>query len=346
MYKKNNKVFYGLGIIFFICISPILNNIESNQIKTEITFLTIFPDARSVGMASAFTGISENGESMFYNLGALPYIKKYQYLISYSPWLRHFLPNMNYFFSTFIIPLKNNQSLGISFTCLTMGEFTIFDNVDAIYKKIRRYNLAIGCGYGKKLSENIGIGTKVKYVYLHYPYKMWMPSIGIGWGLSIDGSILYKINRNLSFGISLQNVGKDVVFTKTGEQWKFPLSIMIGGGYVFTREKNRIILSTSILKKLFNIYSEFREIQKNFGYGTVCFLKNIWKSIGVEYNYRDIFFVRGGHFWDVKGQRVGPTFGSGVRMKNIQLDIGIDSKIYSFKEDNYRFTVIYNFENF
>ncbi|GAI51728.1 unnamed protein product, partial [marine sediment metagenome] len=46
---------------------------------------------------------------------------------------------------------------------------------------------------------------------------------------------------------------------------------------------------------------------------------------------------------DIEGARKGFTFGTGINIKNLELDIGIDEKIFDFPTENRKISLSYTF---
>jgi hypothetical protein len=68
-----------------------------------------------------------------------------------------------------------------------------------------------------------------------------------------------------------------------------------------------------------------------------------WKAVGLEIDYYDFIKLRAGYFLDEEGQRIGLTYGGGIKAAGFSLDVGIDQSIYDFPTTNRKFSLSYRF---
>src|SRR5476651_2289936 len=72
------------------------NGSSSNAITTAVPFLTITPDSRSGAMGEAGVAISPDVNAVYWNPAKLVFLETNANMsLSYSPWLRHLVPDIS-----------------------------------------------------------------------------------------------------------------------------------------------------------------------------------------------------------------------------------------------------------
>ncbi len=122
MNKKVIKMVIGGGFIatFFISIqvnaqvtTAQVNQFLSqiNTITTAVPFLMITPDSRAAGMGETGVATTPDVNSVHWNAAKLPFSDKKMGLgISYAPWLRALVPDINLAYVSFYSKLKDKNS--------------------------------------------------------------------------------------------------------------------------------------------------------------------------------------------------------------------------------------------
>lgn len=82
-----------------------------NVVTTAVPFLIITPDARSGGMGDVGVATSPDANSMAYNTAKLGFIdNEMGFSVSYTPWLRQLVPDINLGYLSFYKKLDQHQS--------------------------------------------------------------------------------------------------------------------------------------------------------------------------------------------------------------------------------------------
>jgi hypothetical protein len=210
------------------------------------------------------------------------------------------------------------------------------------------WRLAVRVNYSRLLTENLslGVGFKVIYQYQLLLYSPWLNNFGFdqgGTGSSeaLDFNILYKLHPKFSVGAVLHNIGLDVMYENDSPSDPLPRLFRLGIAYEpINTEYLSCTFSAELTKVLNNMFlNEDNSFSENLKYE----LKEAWKGIGVELTFYRMISLRGGYFHDEEGARKGFTFGGGINIKDIELDIGIDEKIFDFRTENRRISLSYTF---
>lgn len=304
-------------------------------------FLTIFPGARPSGMGAAFSSIADDATAPFYNPAGLGFQEATQISLMHSNWLTGLYPDMYYEYFGFAHPIKGMGSIGANIIYLTTGETQAMDPHGTPLTRFRTFDLSAGVSYGVRLREDVSVGLGLKFIY-SYLAPGWLiaylynePGGGAGSSWGADAGILYKTPiRGLHLASALQNFGPDIRYLQGGDTDPLPRTLRIGASYrLLDEDPNFLILSGEVISILVGVTESFGETWKD-----------AWKCGGVEYTYGEFLSARAGYFRDENGVRKGPTFGGGIKIRGFEFDIGVDSELYEFDTDNYRFSVNYMFD--
>ncbi|HXP50674.1 MAG TPA: PorV/PorQ family protein, partial [Bacteroidia bacterium] len=86
-----------------------------NVVTTAVPFLLIGPDARAGGMGDAGVASMPDANSIHWNPAKLAFIPdsdKMGFSVSYTPWLRQLVPDINLSYLSFYYKLPNHQTIG------------------------------------------------------------------------------------------------------------------------------------------------------------------------------------------------------------------------------------------
>ncbi len=315
------------------------------------TFLLIPPSARATGMAYAYTAVCDDASANYYNAAGLAFFESPKITANYFGYLTGLSPDMHYVYCGLAYPLSKS-AWGFDIIFFTPGE-TVGWSPWPVEEGIP-WRFAVRVNYSRLLTENLslGVGFKVIYQYqllLYSPFlpdSPWLNNIGFdqgGTGSSeaLDFNILYKLHPKFSVGAVLHNIGLNVMYLNDSLSDPLPRLFRLGIAYEpINTEYLSCTFSAELTKVLNNMfYNEDNSFSENLKYE----IKEAWKGIGLEFAFYKIVSVRGGYFYDYEGMRKGFTFGGGINIKNFELDMGIDEKIFDFKTENRRISLSYTF---
>ncbi|MEN3045757.1 MAG: PorV/PorQ family protein [Candidatus Hydrothermales bacterium] len=338
--------------IYFLVMPSIL---FSSANDAAVVFLTIFPGARAVGMGAAFTAVSDDATCTFYNPGGLPFIKSLEVSLQHSNWLTGLWPDMYYEFFGFVNPLGELGAIGGNVIYLTTGETEAYiEGSDAPIARFVNFDFAVTLNYGYRVFKDLGVGIGSKFIYSFLApdwlvKRVFPESGGGGTGITyaFDFGLLYKLSfrpeskllPGMSFGFSLLNFGPGIRYTrKGGGEDPLPRTLKVGVALpVYTSDAIKLTISSDITKILVKLFEDWEE--KGFNYVWA----EAWKHYGLEFTYYNFVSLRVGYFLDIEGARIGFMYGGGIRLGKFYFDIGVDSPIYDFETENYRFSLRYVF---
>ncbi len=341
-------------LLFFILILIFPLVAVGSSLEAGAVFLMIFPGSRATSMAGAFTASEGDVFSTYYNDAALAFENNAQIGLQHANWLPGLYPGMYYEYLTMLFPLGEDLNLDFAVTYLTTG---LTETGDSTLPDWMTYDVAFKAGGCLQVSDNLGLGIGMKYIYSFLAPEsvlIWLSNItgtsmqgGTGQAWALDLSLLYVWNdffntelfgmdwfKTLRVGAALHNFGPDISYIDNGGSDPLPKTLRLGFSIAcLDEEAHKLNLNMDLIKILVDVeYSNFKEIWRDS-----------WKAVGMEYTLNDLFSLRLGYFLDKVGQRQGPTFGAGFQHDKWNLDLSVDQEIYDFQTSNYRISAQYSF---
>lgn len=308
------------------------------------TFLLIPPSARATGMAYAYTAICDDASANYYNAAGLAFFESPKITMNYCGYQPGLHENMHHFYFACAYPL-HKSAWGFDIIYFTIGKAEVYipeiDNVTI-------WRLALKINYARRLLDNFSLGIGVKFIKQQYflldPWMYLWPigidgSTGSSW--AFDFNARYEILPRLSLGTVIHNIGPNISNTETGSS--DPLSRLFRLGIAYTAIENKYVSCTVSAEMTKVLVSMFAQEENSFWENLKYEFKEAWKGIGLELTFYKIVSLRCGYFYDYEGMRKGFTFGGGINVKNFELDIGIDEKIFDFQTENRRVSLSYTF---
>lgn len=332
-----------------------------NAIHTAVPFLRIAPDSRSGAMGDAGIAISPDAYSQIWNSSKLAFVESpYGLSVTYVPWLRELISDMNLAYVSGYYKIDENQTIGASLRYFSMGNINFTDNGGNSIGSFSPHEMAIDASYNRKLSKNFSLGLAGRFIYSNLTGGQGgadQEQVDAGKSFAVDINGFYTDNVRVSdydcnwaAGFSISNLGAKLGYSDDTKNF-IPTNLGIGGAFTMNIDKYNKLTATVDFNKLLvptppiyyqdstNIGGE-RVILKgkddNVGIIQGVFqsfndapdgfseeLKEISTSIGLEYWYANQFAARLGYFNEneKKGNRKYFTAGVGVKMKMLGLDI-------------------------
>ena len=101
---------------------------ELNTIQTAVSFLTIAPDSRSGAMGDVGAATSPDVNSQHWNMGKYAFLEsKGGFAISYTPWLRNLIPDINLAYLSGYYRIDDKQVISSSLRYFSLGNIVFTD---------------------------------------------------------------------------------------------------------------------------------------------------------------------------------------------------------------------------
>jgi len=393
--KHNNFFLMSLNKISFICLIALLSNkglfaqITTNEldgrvntITTAVPFLMIAPDARGGSMGDAGVSSKPDANSFHWNPSKYAFVENdLGVALSYSPWLRALVPDINLAYLTGYKKLKKGQVIAAELRYFSLGDIIFTDIVGTDIGQFRPNEFSLAGSYSLKLSKNLSGGVALRYINSNLTGRT---NVGgskshPGQSVSADLSMYYqkkiKIKKQVAyyaFGANISNIGAKMSYTESTERDFIPVNLRLGPTFFIEIDKyNTISVSVDLNKLLVPTPPQYdpltNEIVKgkdpNVSLATGVFssfsdapggfkeeLREINYATGIEYWYDKQFAVRTGYFFEhaTKGNRKYFTVGAGLKYNVFGIDFSylIPFESHNPLENTLRFTLILDFAAF
>jgi len=314
-----------------------------NVVTTAVPFLRISPEARSGGMGDLGLATSADVNSGFFNLAKIPFNElKGGIGVSYTPWLKDLGLNDVYLAALAgYYKFDDLQAINGSVRYFSLGNIQFTDNLGNDLNTFRPREFGIDLGYSRKLSEKIGIGVALRYIYSNLAGGAATNGSNYKPGSAVAGDLAFyyegknDIGTGFAFGVATTNLGSKIAYTDNADQKDFiPANLGIGTSYTkviddqnkisFGLDFNKLMVPTppsegdtqalEAYRKQSVVSSWFTSFSDAPG-GFSEEIKEITFGIGAEYWYNNQFAFRAGYFYEdeTKGNRKYFTMGVGLK---------------------------------
>ena len=328
------------------------NSGELNAIQTVVPFLTIAPDSRAGAMGDAGAATTPDVYSMHWNPAKFAFIDGNGGVgISYAPWLRNLVPDINIAYLTGYKRIDTKQVISASLLYSSLGDIPFTDEAGYELRTFKPNEFAVDAGYSRLFTDNFSGGIAFRFIYSNLTGGFYAGGAatkpGISFAADISGyyqkdiSILNK-DALLSLGLNFSNIGSKMSYSDSQTSDFIPMNMRLGTAVTIDLDSYNKISFTIDLNKLLvptpPVYDTSGIIagkDPNVGVPVAIFqsfidapggfteeLHEITYSFGSEYWYNDQFAIRGGYFHEnaSKGNRKYFTAGAGFRLNVFTLD--------------------------
>jgi len=328
---------------------------ELNAIQYVVPFLLIAPDSRAGAMGDAGVATSPDIYSMHWNPAKYAFIDGEGGVgISYSPWLRTLVPDINIAYLAGYYRIDDKQVISSSLLYSSLGDIPFTDDWGNVERNFRPNEFSLDAAYSRKLTKNFSGSIAFRFIYSNLTGGFPAGGTETKPGTSIASDISFYYNKNirlaskdasLSLGTNISNIGAKMSYTDDDTDPDFiPMNLRLGPSLNIEIDRyNDITFAVDFNKLLVPTPPKYDEISgeiiagkdPNVSVPAAIFqsfadapggfreeLNEISYSFGAEYWYRKQFAIRGGYFHEhaSKGNRKYFTAGAGFRMNVFSLD--------------------------
>ena len=185
------------GILYCITLNsqtlPTGQTTKYNPISTAVPFLTITPDSRHGAMGNVGAATSPDANAQYLNPSKNAFIEeKYGFSVSYTPWLRKLVSDINLAYLSGFYRIDNNQVLGSSLRYFSMGDVLLTDINGTNLANIKPNEFAFDLSYSRKLSNYFSGGVVLRYIRTDLSGGMSQESYSAGNAFATDVSFFYN----------------------------------------------------------------------------------------------------------------------------------------------------------
>ena len=352
----------ALAIILCTAILPLSTRLRSqdisgelNAIQTVVPFLTIAPDSRAGAMGDAGVATSPDIYSMHWNPAKFAFIDgKGGVGISYSPWLRNLVQDINIAYLSGYYRLDTKQVVESSLMYSSLGDVSFTDDFGNYIRTFTPNEWSFDLGYSRLFTENLSGGIAFRMIYSNLTGGFYSGQVATKAGISIaaDISTYYKKDISLfgkegllSLGANISNIGSKMSYSDSQTSDFIPINMRFGTALCIDLDSYNRITATIDLNKLLVPTPPYYSITNpdsivagkdpNVAVPVAIFqsfidapgglkeeLHEFTYSYGLEYWYNSQFAIRGGYFHEneTKGNRKYFTAGAGFRLQGFTVD--------------------------
>jgi len=301
-------------------------------------FLKIGVGSRYQGAGEASVAMVNDVYSMFWNPAGLVEVENSAVSFTNVNWLLDI--NLNYF--GYARRFENVGVIGVSATVLSMDdqEITTYDEQDGTGDYYSAVSYAVGLSYARQLTNRFAFGASFKYIGERI-HKENASTFAFDFGTK-----LYTGFKSLRMGMSITNMGPNLQFdgpdldvswdeseTPQGTgipasvkttPYDLPMTFRVGLAYDIQTSSNSLVTFAGELKHPNDFHQQ--------------------GSMGAEWSYNEMFFLRGGYKFRYSEE--GLTLGGGLATNvSGDTDLLIDYAWQDFGrlESTHRFSVGFTF---
>lgn len=326
---------------------------ELNAIQTVVPFLSIAPDSRAGAMGDAGVATSPDVYSNHWNPAKFAFIDGDGGVgISYSPWLRNLVPDINIAYLSGYYRIDRKQVVSSSLLYSSLGDVPFTDDYGNLERTFKPNELAFDLGYSRLFSEYFSGGIAFRFIYSNLTGGTYSGGTATKPGTSFAADISGYYRRDVKMlskdaqvglGFNFSNIGSKMSYSDGQTSDFIPMNMRIGASNTINLDTyNKLTLTLDLNKLLVPTppkYNTDGEIvagkDPNVSVPVAIFqsfydapggfseeLHEITYSFGTEYWYNNQFALRAGYFHEnaSKGNRKYFTAGAGFKLKGFTLD--------------------------
>lgn len=354
------------------------NGSESNNIISAVPFLLITPDARAGAMGNAGVAIPGDVNSSSINASKLAFLDKpYGFAISYSPWLKNLVPDINLAYLSGFYKFQDRYTIAGSFRYFSLGQLELTDGGGQSLGITNPNELAVDVSFATSFGDQFSLGSSVRYIYSNITAGQYV--VGgdshTGNAVSVDVSGLYRAPTQwfgtetlVSAGVNISNIGTKMSYGNSEQSLFLPGNIKIGGAttsqlddlstLTFALDFNKLLVPTQPIYDSNNNIIAGQDPNRSLPSGIINSfsdapggfneeLREVGVSTGVEYWYNQQFALRAGYNYQSpsKGNSRYFTVGAGLKYNVFNIDFAylIANTQSSPLANTLRFSLLFNF---
>lgn len=247
-YKKINmkSKFALLSILSILFINSYSQNTEKwlgqqatlNTITTAVPFLMIAPDARAGAMGDVGVASSPDIYSMHWNAAKYAFMEKDMgFGISYSPWLKALVPDINLAYVNFFKRLDDQQTIAASLLFFSLGDITFTNDIGDPLGTYNPNEFSLDFAYSRKLSENFSASVTGRFIFSDLTQGQFVGGSETHAGTSIAADVSFYWRKKVSFtnsdgvlafGTNISNIGSKISYSNNNVKDFIPTNLRFG----------------------------------------------------------------------------------------------------------------------
>jgi hypothetical protein len=233
---------------------------ELNPIQTVVPFLTIAPDSRAGGMGDAGVATSPDVFSMHWNPAKFAFIDGDGGVgISYAPWLRNLVPDINLAYLTGYKRLDSKQVLSGSLSYSSLGDVPFTDDFGNLERIFNPNEFSVDAGYSRLFSDELSGSIVFRFIYSNLTGGSSAGGAATKPGTSFAADISSFYNKDITFlkkkailglGVNFSNIGSKMSYSDSQTSDFIPMNLRLGSALTLDLDEYNKLSFTMDLNKL------------------------------------------------------------------------------------------------
>jgi hypothetical protein len=234
---------------------------EPNVITTAVPFLTISPDSRSGAMGDAGAGLSPDANSQFWNASKLAFAEnEFEVSLSYSPWLRNLVNDMNLAYLTGYYKVNKKSALGVSLRYFSLGDITFTNDVGQEIRDFNPNEFSFDVSYSIQFSNRLAGGITARYINSNLTGGVNVGGADSkpGQAFAVDVSTYYfnddiqisDYDATFALGLVVSNIGNKMAYTNGADRDFLPINLRLGPAFTLEFDKTNKLTAAVDFNKL------------------------------------------------------------------------------------------------
>ncbi|HZL76900.1 MAG TPA: type IX secretion system outer membrane channel protein PorV [Bacteroidales bacterium] len=231
-----------------------------NAIQTVVPFLIIAPDSRAGAMGDAGVATTPDVYSMHWNPAKFAFIDgKAGVGISYAPWLRNLVPDINIAYLTGYKRIDKKQVMSGSLIYSSLGDVQFTDIYGNFMMNFKPNELAIDAAYSRILTEHFSGGIAFRFIYSNLSGGSYIngesSKPGISFAADVSGYYqksvsLFNKDAIIAAGFNFSNIGTKMSYSDSHASDFIPMNLRIGTAGTINLDSYNKLTFTIDLNKL------------------------------------------------------------------------------------------------
>ncbi|MEJ6737259.1 MAG: type IX secretion system outer membrane channel protein PorV [Flavobacteriales bacterium] len=236
--------------------------LQLNTITTAVPFLLIAPDSRAGAMGDVGVSSSPDANSMHWNVAKMAFAEKEMGVsISYSPWLRRLVPDINLSYISMYKKVGDKGAVGGSLRYFSLGDIKFTNDQGDAIGDFNPAEFALDVGYSQKFGERFSGGLAFRYIYSNLTGGIDVSgadtkagkafAVDIGLFYTNEEAEIFGQDAIFNWGLSISNIGQKISYTNDAVADFIPINLRFGPSATFLLDDyNSITVLTDINKLL------------------------------------------------------------------------------------------------
>lgn len=240
--------------------------VQLNTITTAVPFLMIAPDSRAGALGDAGVALSADGNSLHWNPAKMSFLENdFEFSLSYAPWLRALVDDMNLAYLTGVRKINKRQAWGGALRYFSLGNITFTDETGTTIRDFQPAEFSLDVGFSQAFTSKFSGGITGRFINSNLTggTNVLGANSKPGRSVAVDVGVFYtnpyakmgKRDGVFNWGLAVSNIGAKMGYTESAERDFLPMNLKTGLAYqtyiddynslTFTMDVNKLLVPTT-----------------------------------------------------------------------------------------------------